>query len=348
MGRKKKNLILAVAVDLLFCLVFVVALKNLWVPLVLNGILLVMAAGIIFLDRIARRTQWYRSLFVDYGHEIYPDNEWYRKHAERNFDVVVLGSSSAKYAYDFSDSSIKGMNWAQAPQTLVDDYRLLRNFHSILRENGNVIVNIMPFTSLNKETGLYDVLKYAGTLDDSLLDGRFRDKALSIKAHPVQLLSKSLKAVARMMLRKERAERKTCCNENPMSEEELRKDAASWIDGWKKQFCIESLEEELTEENRRGQEFRSGIMRELIAFCEERGYKVTFVLLPVTGYLREFFTPGFMERYVYDFIGQFDGVDVIDLLEDPDFRDVSLFRNSFFLNDRGALLVTRKVLERLN
>ena len=112
-------------------------------------------------NKTLKKTQWYLTLFVDPLHEIYPDNEWYRKHDERNFDLVNLGSSGGKWAFNYSGFNIKAMNWAQQPQTLLEDYNLLRHFHSILRKGGYVIITIMPFTGLNKETNLYDALKFA-------------------------------------------------------------------------------------------------------------------------------------------------------------------------------------------
>ena len=64
------------------------------------------------LSPILKKTNWYKNLFVD---DIYPGNIWYREHSKRNFDLVTLGSSGAKWAFDFSDSGIKAMNWAQQP-----------------------------------------------------------------------------------------------------------------------------------------------------------------------------------------------------------------------------------------
>lgn len=61
----------------------------------------------ITLGLLIRKTQWYKSLFLDENHTIYPDNTWYRTHNERNFDVVVLGSSGAKWAFDFQIFRLK-------------------------------------------------------------------------------------------------------------------------------------------------------------------------------------------------------------------------------------------------
>ena len=51
--------------------------------------------------QILYKTEWYKSLFLDPDHTIYPDNYWYRKNDERNFDVVNLGSSGGKWAFDY-------------------------------------------------------------------------------------------------------------------------------------------------------------------------------------------------------------------------------------------------------
>ena len=76
------------------------------------------------INNLLKKTQWYRNMLVDPNHDIYPDNTWYRTHDERNFDIVNLGSSGGKWAFDYSDLDIKAMNWAQQPQTLVEDYNL--------------------------------------------------------------------------------------------------------------------------------------------------------------------------------------------------------------------------------
>ena len=86
------------------------------------------------INKILKKTQWYRNMLVDPDHEIYPDNTWYRTHDERNIDIVNLGSSGGKWAFDYSGTEVKGMNWAQQPQTLLEDYNLLRHYHSILRK----------------------------------------------------------------------------------------------------------------------------------------------------------------------------------------------------------------------
>ena len=222
-----------------------------------------------------KASRWYQSLFVDFNHKIYPDNVWYRENEERNFDVVNLGSSSAKWAFDWSAVGVKGMNWANQPQTLIDDFRLLKNFHSILKKNGVVIITLMPFTGLNKATGLMDTFKYLETLYwDVIKDMPFAKKAQTLRSYPILFGKPAVKAMIRYLLGREVvvSDWRLDVEKNPMTYEELESDAQGWISGWAKQFDIKNLADDLTEENRKGRKIRVKVMQEIVDFCIERGY----------------------------------------------------------------------------
>lgn len=64
----------------------------------------------------------------------------------QNLEVVNLGSSSGKYAFDYNSLKIKGANWALAPQTLYYDFVLLKQFHSYLRPGARVLIPLCPFS----------------------------------------------------------------------------------------------------------------------------------------------------------------------------------------------------------
>lgn len=301
---------------------------------------------------ILYRTDWYRSLFLDAGHETYPDNTWYRTHSERNFDVVNLGSSAAKYAFDYGEAGVRGMNWAQAPQTLRQDYNLLRHFHSILRQGAYVLITIMPFTSLNKATNIYDALRYAKfDLQGEPIEPHLFGKARRAAAIPLTLGVPALKALARVATRTKRAtaaEEAAALGHNPMSREELERDARRWVGGWKRQFGIADLSAPLTEANAAGRKVRTGLMRELVDFCAERGYKPAYVIPPVTRHMQRLLAGTFEQTYVYGFLAEVGrDVPTIDLSKDEALQDDDLFFNSFFLNARGRCLFTAAVLARL-
>jgi hypothetical protein len=295
------------------------------------------------------KTEWYKSFFLDMNHETYPDNTWYRNHDERNFDLVNLGSSGGKWAFDYAGLNIKAMNWAQQPQTLVEDYNLLRCFHSILRKGGYVIITIMPFTGVNKQTGLYDALKYL-KLDTQgePIEPHLYHEAKRYADNPLLFGRPAYHALKQYLLKQElKTDRNcnACLDYNPMTEEQLEKDADMWMKGWKQQFSISDFEAPLTPLNQLGRKYRVRIMRELIDFCTERDYKPVYVIPPVTLFLSKKFTSRFRDIYINDYLKEVDrDIPLIDYSDNKRLADSGLYFNSFFLNKRGAKLFTKQVL----
>lgn len=298
------------------------------------------------------RTEWYRSLFLDIDHDLYPGNEWYRKHEERNFDIINLGSSSGKWAFDYrAVPGIRGMNWAQQPQTLVEDYNLLRNFHSILRKGGHVLITIMPFTSLNKTTGLKDALRYLRLGAHEPIETRLLGKARRHAEFPILFGKPAIKAMVKHLLGRERKPVPLAAPQadtNPMSAAQLKANALSFAEGWKKQFGIEEWEAPLTATNQEGRDFRVALLREMVDFCTERGYTPVYIIPPVTKHLAAHFTTAFEELYIYSFLREV-GRDVLtlDYSKENEWQEDDLYFNCFFLNRRGRTLFTRRVLSDL-
>lgn len=302
---------------------------------------------IVFLtiNKILKKTNWYKDLFVDYRHEIYPSNYWYRKHDERNYDVVALGSSGAKYAYDFTDCEIKGMNWGQQPQTLIDDFKLLKTFHSILRKDGIVLINIMPFSSCNKKTGLMDTYRYIGTYYEAkYFDKNFYRKSLLLSKFPLLFCKPAIKALLLYFLGKDITKKRhpECQN---MSESRLKENAKIFVDDWKKQFGISDFNAPLTEENKQGRLVRLQVLREMIDFIVERNYVPVYVIPPVTQHLSHYYTETFKETYIYSFLNEVGrNVKILDYSNRKDLMDDELYFNSFFMNKKGARKFTETVL----
>ena len=293
-------------------------------------------------------TEWYKSFFVGADGETYPDNYWYRKHDERNFDLINLGSSGGKWAFDYSGLDIKAMNWAQQPQTLLEDFNLLRNYHSILKKGGFVLITIMPFTGLNKSTGVRDAMKYLKIHAHEPIQPVEIKKARLYTQYPILMGKPAIKAVIKHWLGKENVanvKKKTDVENNPMSDIQLDADAKRWIDGWKKQFSIENFEVPLTEVNQKGREYRIKLMRELIDFCIERTYKPVYVIPPVTKHLSQYYTPKFEETYVYGFLKSVDrNILLLDYSKNESLQKDDLFFNSFFLNKKGRNIFTEQVI----
>ena len=77
-------------------------------------------------------------------------------------------------------------------------------------------------------------------------------------------------------------------------------------------------------------------MRQIVDFCQGRGYRVVCVIPPVTEYLDHYFTPTFKQTYYYDFLKAVDrDVETLDYTAYQSLMDKSLYFNSFFLNAKG-------------
>lgn len=302
------------------------------------------------INNILKKTQWYRNMFVDFDYQIYPGNVWYREHDERNFDIVALGSSGAKWAFDFESTGVKGMNWANQPQTLQEDYNLLRHYHSILHKGSYVIITIMPFSGLNKATGLMDAIKYV-RLDyhGEAIQPYMYEKARKYAQYPILFGKSAIKGLLRYLLGKEsKTDRFASAqvDNNPMTSEQLDANALGFINGWKKQFGISDFEAPLTPKNQEGRNYRINLMRELVDFCIERSYTPVYVIPPVTNHLSRYYTPQFESTYVYDFIKQVDrDIPLLDYSKVDNLKQDDLYFNSFFMNAKGRKLFTAKVLE---
>ena len=303
--------------------------------------------------KILYKTNWYKSMFLDPNHEIYPDNVWYREHDERNFDVVNLGSSGGKWAFYYADLNVKAMNWAQQPQTLLEDYNLLRHFHSILKRGGYVLITIMPFTGLNKKTGLMDAMKYVKfDIQGEPIQPYMFKEAQRYASYPILFKKQAFKALIKYFIGSDKKcglRPETQLEYNPMKNSELEKDAKRWIDGWKKQFGISDFDAPLTRENEEGRAYRIKLMQTLIDFCTERGYKPVYVIPPVTEHLAKYYTPKFEETYIYGYLKEVNRVVLtLDYSKDSEFRfNDELFFNSFFLNKKCRKLFTRRVVKDL-
>ena len=298
---------------------------------------------------ILKKTNWYKNLFVE---DVYPSNVWYREHSERNFDLIALGSSGAKWAFDFSCCSIKAMNWAQQPQGLVEDYNLLRNFHSILRKDGVVIITIMPFTSINRQTGLLDALKYVNINAHEPIQPHLYNKAKRVADMPLLMGKAAFKTLIKYLLGKDvplRTYSEAQVIFNPMTNLQLEQNALDFVNGWKKQFDIEDFDSPLTLENIKGREYRTNLMRTMVDFCLERGYRPVYIIPPVTKHLSNYFTSSFNETYIYSFLRDVDrNLLLLDYSKEENFQKDDLYFNSFFMNQKGRKMFTKRVLKDLN
>lgn len=262
-----------------------------------------------------------------------------------NLDVVNLGSSSGKYAFDYSGIGLKGANWAMAPQSLVADLAILKTYCSFLKPHGGVVlIPLCPFSCLGG-SNLYLPDKYYTILKMSSIPHFAYKKQQEVydkKYNPVRYYPAL--EMCRDFL---------CLFHTPEKAIPVGKfswNAESFMKGWMHEFSILDFSNPLILKNQDAYADSASILTEIIRFCMGKGFRPVIVIPPVTKYLSSLFTEEMREEFIYSFVkqGNKQGVEFLDYFEDPEFvATPRLFRNSFFLNKDGAKRFTRRVLKDL-
>lgn len=338
---KKKILILGLIVASCFIAVcYVMDMLIIGISIVILS--LVCAMLIMFANKLVKRTNWYRNVPLDANN--FPTNDWYREHEERNYNMVVLGSSSAKYAFDFDGIDIKVFNWADQPQSLDYSFRILKNFFSILEKNGKVVISLSPLSGLNV-IGKWSKCandKYYVLLDSTLIDN-YNEVS---KRRRFPLLYTPKEAIKRL-LKDVPAKTNTVWTRSDTID--FEKDASVWVHNWFKEFNIQNAEEDLSTENKQGRAYRVKLLQSMIDFCLERDLKPVLVIPPIHHALANKFTPVFRENYIYSFIKEANikNIPFYDYMDDSRFSDDKYYMNSFFMSEEGAKKFTRIILNDL-
>lgn len=297
-------------------------------------------------------------LFVEnnqYYNQIFKDCSKFWNFQEFNLDIVNLGSNTALYGFDYSCTSLKGANWAMGPQSLNQDLAILKTYYSFIRPRGTVLIPLGPYSSCLKRYKDSEVLKYYTILQPGLIDNFSIEKqkeAYQLKLNPykyakMKMLKGFLKGIKRKILCYKLPENLSC---QPLNDVQLKNNAKSFVEGWKKQFNITDMDAFIPEHIQKGRKIRVSTLKELIQFCEDRELNYYIVIPPVTQFLSSYFSETFKQNYIYSFLEEV-GVKkerVLDYLTNQDFQDKELYFNSFFLNKRGRELFTHRILKDIN
>lgn len=261
-------------------------------------------------------------------------------------DVINIGSSSGKFAFNYNKQPIKAANFAMEPQTLVADFEILRNYSSYLKpQDATVLIPICPFSCLGGSS-LYMPDKYYTILNlASIPQGNYKkaQNVKNIQQNPLMYFPLiALISEIKHLFKNEK--------DYKINEEQMQINAEEFMKGWISEFSIIDFKNDLILKNKDAYEDSIKILSDIIDFCLTRNIRPVLVLPPVTKYLAEKFTPEMMQLYVYDFVKRANGKSVIflDYWNDSEFSDNSYFQNSFFLNRIGAQKFTKRVLSDLS
>jgi hypothetical protein len=130
---------------------------------------------------------------------------------------------------------------------------------------------------------------------------------------------------------------------------DMEEDADIFMDSWKNQFSIVDLNDSLSVLNEQNLNYNSKLIIEIVDFCKERDLKPVFVIPPVHKALGLNFSEKFQQNYIYSCVNKEKNSQIVFLnyLNDSRFKDLDLFLNSYYLNDKGRKYFTSLLLKDL-
>lgn len=280
---------------------------------------------------LLRRSYWVNEV-------VFPDCKKFWNHNTYGLELVNLGSSSAKYGFNYDGVDIKAANWAMAPQTFVGDYAILSNYSSYLKPGATILISFCPFSSLgggNDDLAdkYYTVVRPISILHASL---RRRDAVMDIKSKPLKYYP--LFALIGEIKRLFGLKQQVC--------KDFERDANRWINSWKKEFSLYNLHDPfaLINQDRFNDSVES--LQKLLVFCKSHGYKAVLVLPPMTKHLSQKFDNLSRQQLIYNFIEQSNIINapILDYIDHEKFSNDIFFRNAYLLNEKGAKEFTNTVL----
>lgn len=262
--------------------------------------------------------------------------------SDEGLKIAVIGSNQPKYAFDFDSTGGNGENWSIGPEAFEYDHIILNKLLSRLSK-GSIVV--MPVCLLSFFLYRFDNIntysKYYGFLSKE--EFPHYSKLGFIKAK-FPLLSNPL-LIRYIVLDSDSKQRCEFTN-NPLSNEELKRDAENWIFGWEKQFNITLPNVNLSDNNKLAISNNIKLLSEMITLCINNDITPIITVLPITDVLMSKFTSDFIQHHILDYIEQANlgRAEVLNYLQDNRFLNYSLYFNSFFLNRRGREYFTNSFI----
>lgn len=292
-----------------------------------------------FFNELVKRGRWFNE-------KMFPDCRKFVEHTTFNLDVINLGSTSGVNAFNYQGLNVKAANWAMGHNPLACDEAILKNYVSYLKADGAIVIlSLCAFSSLSGSYNYFED-RYYTILYPSTIPGfskRKQNEVMAIYNRP--LLCIPLYELLRdlwSLLKKPFSK-----GEKILTEEQMENNAQIWINNWLKEFSVKDFSLPLSLVNQDGLADAVKHLNNMITICKEHNAIPVLVLPPMYHTLAEKFTPNARNILIDSMISRIDDKSVLFLnyMDDSDFsNDRHLFKDSFFLNQRGAKLFTKRVL----
>ena len=301
----------------------------------------IVLVGLIILNVLYKRTNAFQNQFIDI-------TKFQNLQDEDRFDIVNLGSNHPKFAFDYSESGVEGMNWAVGPQTFMYDFAILKKYKKHLNPGAKVIIPVCPLKFFLLDTHVNNLVKYYRIFLKHEMPNYDIKQKISEYILPVFRKPARVKRIIKDV----RADNRLLLKENPFNKEQIAIDATFWIEGcWNPEFNIDIANmSTLSKANQQSIDGNIRILTEMIQYCIDNGLQPVLAMLPVTKELSSKFPEEFIQQHILRYINESNkqGVPVVNYLKDERFASQDLYINSFFMNATGRKYFTKIFVNELN
>ncbi len=301
---------------------------------------IVAALAIAFLlisEKIFEGTNYYKNA----------DDEFAKLKGDGKVDFVNTGSTFAFYGIDYGSCGVNGLNLALIPQSIENDFRMLKHYEHRYHDGAWVLIAISDLAFAKKGyTQARAVEKYYKLLKPGELGAYHALRAARAKYLPVAYSWKNFLRFCRDVKRD--VEYGSRVNEH--DEEGVAADAYKRCMAWAQEFSLSDFQDgSQADKFIDSFKYTTQTVSEMIAWCLEKGYRPVLVNLPVSSQMLVNFSGEFLNAFYYDNIKAANQkkVPFIDLQEDPLLSDYLLYLDSCRLNKAGREVVTRLLLRQV-
>lgn len=257
------------------------------------------------------------------------------------YEIASFGSSYARYAFDFSDTTLMGANFGLLPQFLYYTEKMIIDYRKSYKNNALIIIVLPALIFAREGKGLYGAERYINLLSKKALGDEFSiKKYITQKLFPLLVPTKqNIRRVLRNILnyRKDAAEYNQIVN--VLSEAEVKKSAKQRCNDWIKEFglidtktasCMDHLESEFLKSRE--------VLSHIIEYCISEGLRPVLVVTPISTEMKEELSDAFLDKVLYNNIRMANTANVpfLDYLTDSRFTDRTNYSgNADFLNARA-------------
>ena len=267
------------------------------------------------------------------------------KNVPYNLEIINTGSSYAKYGFDYDYTSLKGFNFGLQPQSLSYDFKILKQYTPNLKKDCIILITLpdLVFGFLDYDNDNNNT-KYYNFLDTKEIIHYSKFKYLTRIIFPIIAAKRNIRYILKDVKKDDSFNQ----SENLMTEEQVEKDALLRVEGWKKQFGLDStITCNYPKELKNMFSVTTELLSKMIDYCLDNELKPVLIIPPTSKIINDMLSNKFMEECLYNNIknSNIKGVPVLDYLYDERFEDYKLYINSDMLNKTGREKLTKTVID---